>query len=108
MDGTPASQATEAPDEVAFVAEWRAQPLAAGAARQDVGGDCTRSGSDECVSGRCIHVPGAPRGQGYVCTSECRQDSECPQGWACVTLAPGAQAALCQPPRSAQGPEVRP
>ncbi|QSQ18953.1 hypothetical protein JY651_26755 [Pyxidicoccus parkwayensis] len=106
-EGTPAAEVPVAAGEVTVVSEWRAQPLVEGASRREVGEECTRGGNDECGSGRCIHVPGAARGQGYVCTRECRQDAECPQGWACVSVVPGAQVALCQPGSAAQDAEVR-
>lgn len=43
---------------------------------EDLGDPC--NGARDCDTGLCIDTP-----DGQICTSECRDDEECPEGFGC-------------------------
>jgi hypothetical protein len=69
----------------------------AAARTKQVGEDCTDSGQSECLSGVCLHTKPGP-GEGYICSKQCQQDPDCPEGWRCAGTRPGAAASFCIPP----------
>jgi hypothetical protein len=73
-------------------------PLPPDAPRRSVGESCLEHGESECSSGLCIHVGG--RGQGYFCSRSCRELSDCPRGWRCLT---SLDSRFCVPPRGWAG-----
>lgn len=71
------------------------QFLAVKQANFSVGEDCTQGGSSACASALCLHV-GTLKDSGYICSKACADETQCPQGWACVSLSSADSA--CVPP----------
>lgn len=69
----------------------------ASARTKQVGEACTDSGQSECLSGVCLHTKPGPS-EGFICSSSCQQESECPAGWRCGSVHPGPGASFCIPP----------
>lgn len=104
---TPQGEPEQAPPPQAepegrVVTEWRPKAQSLDAPKREVGESCVDGGDSACVSGRCVHAPGAGLGQGYFCTRACTQASECPATWPCVILDPNTQEGLCQPRLAAE------
>ncbi len=104
---TPQGESTKSPPPQAspegrVVTEWRPQALSADAPKREVGESCVDGGDSACMSGRCVHAPGAGLGQGYFCTKACSQNEECPAGWPCAILDSNTREGLCQPRLAAE------
>ena len=70
--------------------------VATNVSKQDIGGDCTTYGHSACLSGLCLHAS-ARRGADYVCSRGCQQGPDCPEGWLCAPVVPGAVEKVCIP-----------
>jgi hypothetical protein len=76
------------------VHEWRPQSLEeAGAPKRALGERCDTYGPDECASGVCVRTWNGTR----LCSRDCSVDSECPDGWGCVSMVPGGAEHICLP-----------
>jgi hypothetical protein len=67
-------------------------------------GQLAPAGQADCLSGMVIN--GATRrGEGrYFCTNACPGgDDECPGGWTCAEILPGAENRVCHPPPAWNG-----
>src|ERR1700752_136885 len=81
---------TEAGEEKNFVTTPVAPPPHTQATAQ-LGEDCTANGQSNCTTGFCLSV-----GRGFVCTTVCKLDGECPVDWTCGVVGPNAS--VCIPP----------
>lgn len=61
-----------------------------------VGEDCTSGGADQCATALCLHISPDP-GSGYVCSTACAADADCPAAWGCVQFYPSADGLACVP-----------
>lgn len=81
---------TEAGEEKNYVTTRVALTPAARATAK-LGEDCTANGQSNCLSGFCLSLRA-----GFVCTSICERDAECPVDWTCGVVGPNAS--VCVPP----------
>lgn len=89
----PSREAAPAAGPVdAVVGEWRPQPVGeAGVPKRAVGEPCDTYGPDECASALCVRTWKGTR----LCSRDCAVDSECPDGWGCVSTVPGGATRVC-------------
>ena len=71
-------------------------PLSAKDTGKAVGSDCSEHGADSCASRLCIHTS-ASRHSGYVCSTACAGNENCPVSWRCARTYPTENAAFCVP-----------
>jgi hypothetical protein len=69
------------------------------ALKTDLGGDCAKGGTAECLSGICLHTLPGPH-EGWVCSSRCSSSTQCPPAWACIAPHPDDPARVCVPQRA--------
>lgn len=69
------------------VGKYRGRPSALGAS-------CDEGGAAQCETGVCLKVSAVERTRGSICSRRC-DISECPEGWRCTQLRPGAD--VCVP-----------
>jgi hypothetical protein len=68
-----------------------------GSAGKQTGEDCTTYGQTDCLSGICFHYQADPT-VGYVCTTRCGSNENCPPGWGCASVYPMPGETYCAPP----------
>lgn len=66
-----------------------------------LGEDCAKEGTSACLDGTCLHFGPASWWSGYVCSTRCQSTLlDCPEGWSCQSIYPGAGHEFCIPPEN--------
>ena len=73
------------------------RPLGTGTSTRQLGEDCTTRGAGDCQSSICLHHGSRPS-SGYICSSACDSEHECPTGWRCASIHQGLNSRFCIPP----------